>query len=303
MMVVEVYFVPAGRRAFHQNDEFTLVGAWRRPIFVPRGLGVSNTNDALSNRPQPCIVEEGPPLTARGLLPPPMDRLRVAANIEPESRNDRPLRRTIASLTVRPIIGRLFVVRSVLEVVFAGTIRTRIVGSASNGACPFVICPRVQIDTASGPARSTCTRRRRLPVGYSQRRQPGFSLCGPQFRRRRPQLRLRYPQLRFNGSRFSRCRPCFRLRRPGLRDHHSPRHGVPISLRPILSPHSGRGRQQGKCQHRGRHQPRACCTVCLSHGINLPLHPTQLPRVVNRQRAATAGSGRRPATRRRSRPP
>ena len=266
---------------------------------MPRGNGVGNTNDVLPNRPKPFIIEEGSPLSAGGLLPPPMDRFRVAANIELESSNDGPLRRTIASLTVRPIIGRLFVVRSVLEIVFAGTIRTRIVGSASNGACPFVICPRVQIDTASGPARSTCTRRRRLPVGYSQRRQPGFSLRRPQFRLRRPQLRLRNPQLRFSGSRFSRCRPCFRLRRPGLRDHYSPRHGVPISLRPVLSPHSGRGRQQGKAQQRGSNQPRASCTVCLSHGTNLPLHPTQLPRVVNRAVAPTrphascriAGSG------------
>ena len=179
MMVVEVYFVPAGRRAFHQNDELTLVGAWRRPILMPRGDGVGNTNDALSNRPQPCSVEEGSPLSAGGLLPPPMDRLRVAANIEPESRNDRPLPRAIASLTVRPVIGRLFIVRSVTEIIFAGTIRTTIVGSASNGACPFVICPRVQIDAASGPAPITLTRCRRLPVGYSQRRQPGFSLRGP----------------------------------------------------------------------------------------------------------------------------
>ena len=149
MMVVEVYFVPAGRRAFHQNDELTLVGAWRRPILMPRGDGVGNTNDGLSNRPQPCSVEEGSPLSAGGLLPPPMDRLRIAANIEPESRNDRPLPRAIASLSVRPVIGRLFIVRSVTEIIFAGTIRTTIVGSASNGACPFVICPRVQIDSAS----------------------------------------------------------------------------------------------------------------------------------------------------------
>ena len=167
MMVVEVYFIPARRRAFHQNHELTLVGAGRRPILMPRGLGVGNTNDVLSNRPQPCIVEEGPPLTARGLLPPPMDRLRVAANIEPESRNDRPLPRAIASLTVRPVIGRLFVVRSVTEIIFACTLRATIVRGASHGACPFVIRSRVQIDAASGPARSTCTRCRRLAVGYS----------------------------------------------------------------------------------------------------------------------------------------
>ena len=302
MMVVEVYFIPARRRAFHQNHELTLVGAGRRPILMPRGLGVGNTNDVLSNRPQPCIVEEGPPLTARGLLPPPMDRLRVAANIEPESRNDRPLPRAIASLTVRPVIGRLFVVRSVTEIIFACTLRATIVRGASHGACPFVIRSRVQIDAASGPARSTCTRCRRLAVGYSQRRQPGFSLRRPQFRLSRPHLRLRGPQLRFSRARFSRRRPCFGLRRPSFRDHHSPRHGVPISLRPVLSPHRGRRRQQAKAQQKGSSQPRASCTVCPCHGIALPLHPTSYTPVVNRQRAVAAGFRRRSSTRRRSRP-
>ena len=270
---------------------------------MPRGDSVGNTNDVLPNRPQPSIIEEGSPLSAGGLLPPPMDRLRVAANIEPESRNDRPLLCAIASLTVRPVIGRLFIVRPVTEIIFAGTIRTTIVGSASNGACPFVICPRVRIDTASGPAPITFTRCRRLPVGYSQRRQPGFSLRRPQFRLRRPNLRLRGPQLRFSRARFSRCRPCFRLRRPGFSDHHGPRHGVPISLRPVLSPHSGRRRQQAEAQQRGSSQPRASCTVCPCHGFALPLHPTPYIPVVNRQQAVTAGSGRCPATRRRSRPP
>ena len=85
-------------------------------------------------------------------FPAPMDRFRVAANIEPESCNDRPLRRTIAPLTIRPVIRRLFVMRSIIEIIFAGTIRTTIVRGAAYGALPFRICPHVRIDTTRGPA-------------------------------------------------------------------------------------------------------------------------------------------------------